>query len=125
MKKLLFCTFLLLGMSSLVQAQSPADSLKQLVGTYKFPEGSVVSQVVVALEGGGLTMASSAGTSELKQVVSDTFIVVSFEGTAVFKRDANRKVIGVTIDARGYVLEGVKTDAAALIKRRRVAAVVR
>jgi len=125
MKKLLLCSFLLIGTISFVQAQLPADSLKQFVGTYKFPEGTVVPQVVVALEGGGLTITSSAGVSELKHVVSDTFIVVSFEGVAVFKRDASRKIIGITIDARGYLLEGTKTDVSAFVQRRRLVAVAR
>lgn len=121
MKKLLCLSFLFMAFSGLVQAQSTADTtLKQFVGTYTFPEGSVVSEVTVAFdEKEGLTIASSAGVSELKRIAADTFSVVIYEGTAVFKRDANKKVNGVTIDARGYLLEGTRSDPAAFLYRNR------
>jgi hypothetical protein len=118
MKKLLCLSFMLMVFAGFAHAQADT-ALKQFVGTYSFPEGSVVAQVTVAWdEKAGLTMSSSAGTSDLKRIGSDTFSIVSFEGTAVFKRNSEKKVTAITIDARGYLLEGVRSEAAALLNRR-------
>jgi hypothetical protein len=117
MKKLLFLSFMVLVFAGTVNAQSDT-AFKQLVGTYTFPDGSVVAQVTVAWdEQTGLTMSSSAGTSDLKKLGTDTFSIVTFEGTAVFKRNNEKKVIGVIIDARGYLLEGVRSEPAVLNRR--------
>jgi hypothetical protein len=120
MKKLFFFLFVTITSFSFAQAQAPADTtLKQYIGTYNFPDGSVVASVMVALEQSGLTMSSSAGTSELRKLGVDTFMVVSFEGTAVFKRNADKKIIGVTIDARGYLLEGTRSEPTGMLLRRK------
>jgi hypothetical protein len=85
------------------------DSLQQYVGKYKFPDGSVVTEVTVVVENGGLMMNSSAGSSALtKDAGEDAFIIVAFQGVAQFKRDANKKIVGVSINAMGYQLEGTK-----------------
>ncbi|MFN7539790.1 MAG: DUF3471 domain-containing protein [Bacteroidota bacterium] len=88
------------------------SSLKQYTGTYKFPEGSVVAEIAVLIDGGSLVMSASAGTSPLEKREEDLFFIVQFQGTAKFNRDANRKVVGVTINAMGYVLEGTRTEGA-------------
>ena len=90
--------------------EMPVSLFAEYIGKYKFPDGSVVNQVTVLLDGNNLTSASDAGTTVLEKVAGDTFNVVSFQGTAVFKRDANKKIIGVVIDAMGYHLEGKKED---------------
>jgi hypothetical protein len=93
-------------------ALTAQDSVQaQLIGKYKFPDGSVVAEVNVVFENGGLTMSSSAGTSALELIKGDSFNVVSFNGIAVFKRNEAKKVVGVHIDASGYVLDGVKDGA--------------
>ncbi len=93
------------------QTPAPDSTLQQYVGKYKFPEGSVIADVVVALESGALSMSSSAGTSPLeKQQGEDIFTITQFQGTAKFNRDANKKIIGVSINAMGYVLEGTKAE---------------
>lgn len=89
---------------------------KEILGKYKFPTGSVVEEVTVAEEGGMLTMSSSVGTSALELVKGDSFNIVSFNGIAVFKRNDLRKVVGVHIDASGYVLDGVKDSVAVASK---------
>ncbi len=115
MKKWLLFFCLSLGMVAVLQAQqspAPKDStLQQYVGKYKFPEGSVVAEVIVALEGEGLTMTSSAGTSALEKKSDDLYTIVQFQGTAKFNRNADKKIIGVSIDAMGYQLEGTRSDA--------------
>jgi|APCry1669193181_1035450.scaffolds.fasta_scaffold11406_2 hypothetical protein len=96
------------------QTPAPDSVLQQYVGKYKFPDGSVVAEVTVALESGALTMASSAGVSPLEKQGEDLFAITQFQGTAKFNRDSNKKIIGVSINAMGYVLEGTKSDGSSL-----------
>lgn len=113
MKKLLLSFVLALGFSLGAAAQADT-TLNAYVGKYKFPEGSVVSEVVVAIEAGGLTMGTAVGTSTLVKVETDVFTITQYQGTATFKRDENKKVVGVSINAMGYLLEGTRTDGLAL-----------
>ncbi len=117
MKKwFLFCC-LLVALISAARAQqiSPKDSTwQQYVGNYKFPEGSVVTEVTVAIEDTVLTMSSSAGNSLLEKQSEDLYTIIQFQGTAKFNRDANKKIIGVSIVAMGYELEGTKEQPAAV-----------
>ncbi len=72
MKKLAFLFCMSLGMVTVSFAQQTTDTtLSQYVGKYKFPEGSVVAEVVVKLENGALTMESSAGVSALEKQGDD------------------------------------------------------
>ena len=113
MKKLIALFCLGMGFVSMVNAQQspPVDStLQQYVGKYLFPPGSPVSEVTVSLENGALTSTSSAGVSPLEKQGEDLFAITQFQGTAKFNRDANKKIIGVSINAMGYQLEGTKSD---------------
>lgn len=114
MKKVILFAFMLIGFSGAVLAHSTnADSTEtQLLGKYKFGEGSPVAEVTVALEGGVLMMNSSAGASTLVKTAEDVYTITQFQGTATFKRDENKKVIGVTILAMGYELVGTKEPSA-------------
>lgn len=122
-KKLLF---LCIGLSffALLQAQNApvADTLiQQYLGKYSFPEGSVVTEVTVTLDSGILTMTSTAGVSPLEKQSDDLYNIIQFQGTAKFNRDSTRKVIGVSIDAMGYQLEGKKVpDMMTRIYRQRI-----
>ncbi|MFW2476891.1 MAG: hypothetical protein ACN4EP_08245 [Sediminibacterium sp.] len=113
MKKMLMLC-LLIGSAVFVQAQSKDSTLNDFVGKYKFPDGSIVTEVVVSMEGEGLIMGSSVGNSTLVKTGEDLFSITAYDGTAQFKRDANKKVIGVNINAGGYVLEGSKSEGIAL-----------
>jgi hypothetical protein len=70
----------------------------------------VVAEVTVMLEGANLTMTSSVGTSPLEKKEEDVFVITQFQGTAKFNRDASKKIIGITINAGGYLLEGTRTE---------------
>ncbi len=105
MKKVLFVFGLVVSYLA-IHAQN--DSLQQFVGTYKFPDGSVVSSVAVSMEDSTLKMSSEAGNSSLSRLGIDSFVIDRFNGTAIFKRDNDRKVNGVHIEAMGYVLDGEK-----------------
>ncbi len=111
MKKLFFLFFAIVCSITAFSQQTPSDStFQQYAGKYKFPEGSVVTEVMVMLEGGNLTMSSSVGTSPLEKKEEDVFVITQFQGTAKFNRDASKKIIGITINAGGYLLEGSRTE---------------
>lgn len=98
---------------------TPADTtLMEFTGKYLFPEGSVVSEVNLSLGSDGvLTSSSTAGTSELVRKEKDLFDIPKFQGTAKFIRDSKGVVIGVTIDAMGYHLEGSKASGNLVMKK--------
>lgn len=110
MKKILLFAFMLVGFVTASNAQSaPTDTtVNQLVGKYKFAEGSPVTEVDVVLENGVLMMNSQAGSSTLEKSAEDVYVITQFQGTAKFTRDENKKVTGVTILAMGYELVGTK-----------------
>ena len=87
---------------------APKPPLSDYVGRYVFPEGSVVPDVTVALNGEALSMTSAAGSSALTELGRDSFTIVEFSGVAYFKRGDDKKVNAVHIEAQGYVLDGQK-----------------
>lgn len=105
MKKI-FSAFIALFIFCAANAQT--DTLQQYTGTYVFPDGSVVPTVDVAVSEGALTMNSAAGTSPLTQLGVDSFQLVQFSGTAVFKRGEDKSINAVHIEAMGYILDGAK-----------------
>lgn len=106
MRKLIF-TILSLIVFNTVFANIDS-TLKEFVGKYVFPEGSVVSEIAVVQEGEALSMVAPIGSSPLERKEGDLFAVTQFSGTAQFTRDASKKIIGVVIDAMGYHLEGTR-----------------
>ena len=109
MKKLLLFSIMLMGLSVVVNAQTDT-TLQQYTGKYKFAEGSILAEAVVNLENGALIVVTSYGSSAMVKQEGDAFSVTAFQGTAVFKRNDAKKVIGVSISAMGYSLEGTKED---------------
>ena len=74
----------------------------------------MISEAQVTLESGALSVTSSAGVSPMQKQGEDLFAITQFQGTAKFKRDANKKITGVSISAMGYELEGTKIEGAAV-----------
>jgi len=112
-KTVILLIAVLFSFSGFAQEEPGSDStLQQFTGKYKFPEGSVVSEVDVMVDAGVLVMSSPAGSSPLEKREEDLFFIVQYQGTAKFNRDTNKKVVGVTINAMGYVLEGTRTEGA-------------
>ena len=123
MKKLIcYLSFFILAVS--INAQ---DTLQQYTGKYVFPDGSVVPDVDVTLTDAALFMSSVAGSSSLVQMGVDSFTITEFSGIAVFKRDENKKINAVHIDAMGYILDGKKQENGAwifsVLYRKRIIAV--
>jgi hypothetical protein len=95
--------------ASVLHAQD--STLNEYVGTYKFPEGSVVLSVEIKIENGALVANSSAGSSALEKLSKDTFNLVAYNGMVYFTRDADKEVNGVKIEVQDTVLEGKKETA--------------
>jgi hypothetical protein len=106
MKKILLL-LLILGCTIIIKAQ---DSLTQYTGKYIFPEGSVVAEVDISIENGVLKSNSTSGTSTLTQLGVDSFLIVEYNGTAVFKRNEEKKVNAVHIEVAGFILDGKKQE---------------
>ena len=114
MRKFFLLLFAIAGFVTLNAQQAPTDSLQEYTGKYKFPEGSAVTEVTVALENGVLYASSAQGNSELKKIEKDIFEVVAYSGKATFKRDEQAKLKGVTIEIDDLVLEGTKEESSSL-----------
>lgn len=91
-----------------VNAQT--DSLQQYTGKYKFPDGSVVTEIIVTLDSTVLTANSAMGSTELKKIEGDVFEIVVYGGTATFKRNTENKISGVQILVGDINMEGTKTE---------------
>jgi hypothetical protein len=111
MKKLLLFVITICSLSSLhAQTPSPADSLKEYAGKYKFPDGSPFPEVTITLENGTLMAASVAGSAELKRREKDTFDILSYGGLAIFKRNEEQKINKLQVQVNDLDVEGDRTE---------------
>ena len=119
MRKCFLFLFAITGIITLNAQQAPStDSLQEYTGKYKFPEGSVVTEVTVTIENGILFAASVMGSSELKKIEKDIFEIVAYAGKATFKRNEEAKLNGVKIEVEDLILEGTKeANSLQLLKR--------
>jgi hypothetical protein len=113
MKKILLLSTLLLGVFISIQAQD--TTLTQFTGKFKFAEGSPVQEVVINADNGALVAVSAMGTFVLQKTGEDQFFIAEFQAPVVYKRDSNKKVVGLAINANGMVLEAVKVEAASFV----------
>ena len=113
MKKILLLSTLLLGVFISIQAQD--TTLTQFTGKFKFAEGSPVQEVAISADNGALVAVSVLGTFVLQKTGEDQFFIAEFQAPVVYKRDSNKKVVGLAINANGMVLEAVKVEAASFV----------
>lgn len=104
----LLVTVVALASFGLLNAQD--TTLNEYVGTYVFPEGSMVPSVDIRIENGSLMASSSAGSSGLEKISKDTFNLVSYTGTVYFIRNGDKKIDSIKIDAQDVILEGKKQN---------------
>lgn len=111
MKMFLFAFLFVAGCSLTGFSQKDSTHFDYL-GKYNFPSGSVVPMVEVTGDSlTALTMYSEAGTSPMKYEGVDSFSIINFNGSAAFRRhDSSRQIIGIHIEAMGYVLDGEKVN---------------
>lgn len=108
MKKVTFFILLFIACSLYLHASDP---LQQYVARYKFPPGSVVSEINVVLDNGVLSLTSSMGNTSIdRTAATDTFAIPAYSGTAVFTRNEGKKINGLKIDVMGISLEGIKEE---------------
>lgn len=109
MKKLVLTFSLLLAFAA---ANAQTDTLlQQYTGKYVFPDGSPVKEIGVVIQEGILTATSVMGNSELRKTeTKDVFEIVSFAGTATFKRNGDNKVNALQIQVQDVNMEGSKTE---------------
>lgn len=108
MKKV-FLLFMLLPACLLVVGQS--DPMQEYTGKYRFPDGSPVTEIGVVLEDGILTATSVMGNSELRKTDNkDVFEVVTYAGTATFKRNGDGKIVGLRIQVQDIDMEGTREE---------------
>lgn len=115
MRKIFLLLFAMTGFVMLNAQEAPKqDTLQEYTGKYKFPEGSVVTEVTVVIENGALYATSAMGNSELKKIEKDIFEVVAYAGKATFKRNEAAKLNGVKIEVEDLILEGTKEESGSL-----------
>jgi hypothetical protein len=107
MKKVTLLLSLFIAVCFSLKAQ---DSLQQYVAKYKFPEGSAVTEVTVALENGALMVNSTMGNAALEKTGTDQFAMPAYNGTVVFTRNEAKKITGIKIDVMNITLEGTREE---------------
>ena len=122
MKKIF--SFLLLSFV-FISVNAQDDPLKEYVGVYKFPEGSVIPSVEVKLENGVLVGYSQMGSAALEKIAKDTFSITTYNGMAYFSRNADNAVSGVRIEVQDLILEGKKEIGGLVLLNRRLSKVTK
>jgi hypothetical protein len=117
--KTLFCLSLFCICFGAAQAQD--TTLKAYVGTYTFPEGSFVPSAEVSLKDTVLNINSIQGSSDLMKRGRDTFALLSYDGTAFFKRDSTGKITGIKVAVEDILIEGPKDVATTEAKQKQPA----
>ncbi|RYY59277.1 MAG: hypothetical protein EOO05_13760 [Chitinophagaceae bacterium] len=113
MKKFLFSAVLLM---TVYIASAQVDSLQEYTGKYKFPDGSPVTVVTISIANGALYAEAEVGGSPLTRIGADVYSVDAFGGVATFKRNTDKKITGVKIEVEDTVMEGTKTEPAAIMQ---------
>ena len=107
MKKILIVFLFLIGVGTAVHAQQDS-TLQQYAGKYIFPQGSAVTEAVVSLDAGVLSISSAIGAATLSKIEADRFAIVEYNGTAEFKRNDAGKIIGIHVVVADLDLTGTK-----------------
>ena len=55
------------------------------------------------------------GSFVLEKTGEDQYFIAQIQGAVVYKRDSNKKVVGLAINVSGMVLEAVKVEAASFV----------
>jgi len=110
MKKFVLFVFTVI---CVIHLNAQDTTLNEYVGTYTFPEGSIVPTVEIRIENGSLMASSPAGSSALEKISKDTFNLVSYSGTVYFIRNTENKIDSIKIETQDVILQGKKETSAA------------
>ncbi|MGF2412053.1 hypothetical protein [Ferruginibacter sp.] len=86
------------------------ETLQEYAARYKFPQGSAINEVNVVFENGALTLSSSLGTAAIEKTSDDHFNIPNYKGTAVFVRNAAKKITGIKIEIKGVSFSGNREE---------------
>ena len=115
MKKIVLMASIMMGVMLSVHAQT--GSFKDYFGKYTFAEGSPVAEVNITIEDTVLTINSAMGATGLQKKGIDTFYLAAYDAPVVFKRDANKVVVSISILVQGMELIGKKVSTATAYKK--------
>jgi len=104
---LLFCFIIV---TKLALSQTPADSLREYTGIYKFPPGSEMTSLEITVVNGGLFGSTNMGSGSLVRVNKDTFSIPEHNGIAYFSRNAQNKVVRIHLEVGELILDGDKEN---------------
>ena len=86
------------------------ESLQQYAAKYKFPQGSMISELNVVFDKGALSASSALGNSTVEKKSGDHFNLASYKGTAVFVRNEAKKITGIKVEINGVTVEGTREE---------------
>lgn len=86
------------------------ESFQEYVARYRFPQGSAINEVNVVFENGILTLSSALGSASIEKTSDDHFNIPNYKGTAVFVRNAAKKITGIKIEVLNISLEGNREE---------------
>ncbi|MGA0559273.1 DUF3471 domain-containing protein [Larkinella sp. VNQ87] len=90
-----------------VQVLADSVDLTQYVGKYKF-EGLPFERLTIEVQDGKLTVSTGSEGGPVTPMKDPDTFDASGQATLKFVRDADKKVIGLTLEAQGSVFEGKK-----------------
>jgi hypothetical protein len=86
------------------------ESLQQYAAKYKFPQGSVISELNVVFDKGALSASSTLGNSIIEKKNGDHFNLTNYKGTAIFVRNEAKKITGIKVEINGVTVEGTREE---------------
>ncbi len=106
MKKITF--FVFIAVACLTYSSKANDYLEEYIATYKLASNNLITEkeVNILYEKGKLFLSSSLGKVEIQKIGPDKFAILAYGGLAMFNRNDDKDIIGITIITLGYKLSG-------------------
>jgi hypothetical protein len=86
------------------------ESLQQYAAKYKFPQGSLISELNIVFDKGALSVSSTLGSSTIEKKNGDHFNLTTYKGTAVFVRNEAKRITGIKVEINGVTVEGTREE---------------
>ena len=110
--------FLLFLCSCVSATGQDNNGLKQYEGKYKFPSGSIITELTATVENGTLIFRASLGNASLEKTGEDAFAIPAYQGTVQYNRNNEKKITGLRIEVIGnIILEGCKDESSSANKK--------
>jgi len=86
------------------------ESLQQYAARYKFPQGSMITELNIVFDKGALSVTSTLGNSVIEKKTGDQFNIPTYKGKAVFVRNEAKKITGIKVEINGVTVEGTREE---------------